>query len=211
MRRAIAIALAALGAACVPGAGPLMDAGRDCLGCHDGDEAPTWTVAGTAPGAGKGSRVTVTDANGWTFEVPTARNGNFYTAERVAFPLRVSVNGEAMPSPVSYGGCNRCHARGGLEDGPLMLPGEDCLPCHDGATAPPFTTAGTWGPPGRTVSISDANGKAVTLVTNAAGNFYTEEAIAFPLRVSVAGEAMPDPVTYGGCNRCHGAGGGGDD
>lgn len=115
-RLALALALAALaGAACVPENGPLMEPGSDCLECHGGgggeEDARAWTVAGTM--GGKGSRIVVTDASGWTFTLHAAENGNFYTAEPVRFPLRVSVDGEAMRDPVSYGGCNRCHGSGG--------------------------------------------------------------------------------------------------
>ena len=97
------------------------------------------------------------------------------------------------------------------EEGPLMEPGADCLGCHDGDEARLWTAAGTWGGQGNQVSLRDANGKSFTLGTNQAGNFYTAESLAFPLQVSVNGETMPDAVTYGGCNSCHGDGGGGED
>jgi hypothetical protein len=96
------------------------------------------------------------------------------------------------------------------EEGPLMKPGEDCLDCHDGDEAARWTTAGTWAP-GSSVTIADSNGKLFTLQTNRVGNFYTAEALRFPLRVTVDGEAMTDSVEYGGCNRCHGEGGEDDD
>jgi hypothetical protein len=96
------------------------------------------------------------------------------------------------------------------EEGPMMEPGEDCLECHGGGEAKRWTAAGTWDGEGRQVQIQDANGKRFALRTNQAGNFWTAEPIAFPLRVSVDGRVMPDPVAYGGCNRCHGEGGGGD-
>lgn len=109
--RAVAAALVAL-AACVPEEGPLMKPGEDCLECHGGgDEARTWTAAGTW--GGQGSHVTITDSNGKSFTLRTNQVGNFYTAERLAFPLRVSVDGSEMPDPVTYGGCNACHGEGG--------------------------------------------------------------------------------------------------
>jgi hypothetical protein len=87
--------------------------GEDCLECHGGGEsdARAWTVAGTY--GGQGARVVITDATGWTFTLHAARNGNFYTAESVKFPLQVSVDGERMADPVTYGGCNSCHGNGG--------------------------------------------------------------------------------------------------
>lgn len=108
--RALAALLATL-AACIPENGPLMEPGSDCLECHGGDEARTWTAAGTW--GGQGSRVTITDSSGKSFTLRTNRVGNFYTAERLAFPLRVSVDGSEMPAPVTYGGCNACHGSGG--------------------------------------------------------------------------------------------------
>ncbi len=97
------------------------------------------------------------------------------------------------------------------EEGPLMEPGSDCMECHDGGEARHWTAAGTFGGQGNAVSITDAKGRSFTLRTNQAGNFYTAEPLAFPLRVSVNGAAMPGLVTDGSCNRCHGDGGGGGD
>jgi hypothetical protein len=92
-----------------------------------------------------------------------------------------------------------------------MAPGEDCLACHDGRDAKRWTVAGTWdGGAGVRVTLTDAAGKSVALTTNQVGNFYTEQPLAFPLTVTAAGARMPDPVTYGGCNRCHGPGGSAD-
>lgn len=208
MRAALLAVAAALGA-CVPGEGPLMSPGQDCLGCHGGGEARRWTAAGTW--SAQGQHVTFTDANGRTVTVRTNQAGNFYTAEPLALPLAVSVDGAAMPAPVTYGGCNRCHDRGGtMATGPNMLPGVDCLSCHDGSSGVKrFTAAGTW-TGGATVVLS--GGTTVTLSgQSTVGNFFTEAALVFPLTARVNGSAMPAPVTYGGCNRCHGAGGGGGD
>jgi predicted CXXCH cytochrome family protein len=205
--RAFAVA-ALLAAACVPGEGPLMAPNQDCLGCHGRGEAQGWTVAGTY--GGRGSRVTITDANGKSLTLHTARNGNFYTAEPVTFPLRVAVDGREMQDPVrKYGGCNVCHGPGGaVIPGELMAPGTDCLFCHDGSGATTvFTSAGTWpGPAGQTVTLSDGV-RTIALQTNAAGNFYTSDPISFPFTARVGGSTMDPPVTYGGCNECHGRGG----
>lgn len=207
MRGAAALALLWGVSACIPANGPLMDPGQDCLGCHNGDEARRWTAAGTF--AGRGRTVLLVDANGNTITLKTNSAGNFYTAEPLAFPLKVSVDGAAMPNAVTYGGCNLCHGNGGMGAGPLMLPGQDCLACHDGAQAKLWTAAGTWGGAGNTVVLRDSAGKTVTLVTNQVGNFYTAQPLAFPLRASVNGQTMQPDVTYGGCNRCHAGGGGG--
>jgi hypothetical protein len=204
MRALLAAAALLAATACIPEEGPLMAAHQDCLGCHGGGgDAPAWTVAGTF--GSQGTHVTVTDANGWSFTLHAARNGNFYTAEKVAFPVRVSVNGEAMPGEVRYGGCNVCHGEGGtIVTGPLMAPGSDCLRCHDGSVAEArFTVAGTWRGPGHTVSVTGVP----AMTTNAVGNFYTAARVSFPAVARVDGETMGPPLEYGGCNRCHGAGG----
>jgi hypothetical protein len=270
MRSPRIASVAALLAACVPAEGPLMRPGEDCLECHGGGTAPgepptvadregarRWTVAGTvyatpdAPaGRGvRGAKVHLRDANGWAFTLETNLAGNFYTAEPVRFPLAVAVEHEGrflrMPDPVEWGGCSGCHrlpprqgapgrvsavaSDGGT--GPLMRPGQDCLECHgDGpvpgepptvadrvAAAHRWTVAGTVYPTpdapegpgvaGATVHVVDATGRALTLETNLAGNFYSAEPLAFPLEVTVqhAGRSasMEDPVPYGGCNGCH--------
>jgi hypothetical protein len=180
-----------------------MARGQDCVRCHDGAAATRWTAAGTWT---RGATVTLTDASGKTVTLRGNSVGNFYTAEPLAYPLAASVDGRTMSEPVTYGGCNRCHDGGDLTTGDeLMAPGEDCLACHDGSGAKRFTVAGTFAPQGRVVTIRDAAGVTVTLTTNRVGNFFTTKALAFPLTVSVGGDRMPDRVTYGGCNTCHGA------
>jgi hypothetical protein len=105
------------------------------------------------------------------------------------------------------------------EEGPMMLPGSNCMECHGGAggggeeDGPRWTVAGTWDRQGNKVHVQDANGKAFTLSANKAGNFWSAEPVAFPLRVSVDGQAMPGTISTGSCNAagCHqraGAGGG---
>ena len=123
-------------AACTPENGPLMRPGEDCLRCHGGsaggtgglpveeeeDEATPWSFAGTvyptvnaSAGSGiEGVSVQVTDSSGFTVEVRTNLAGNFYSAERVAFPLRVCVSRggsvQCMLGPAPHGACNFCHA-----------------------------------------------------------------------------------------------------
>src|SRR5512139_2543748 len=224
MKTRISVVVVALfGAACIPSEGPLMAPGQDCLGCHGGGgDAKTWTVAGTATGTmgGKGSRIAITDANGKSFTIRAAQNGNFYTAESVALPFTVSVDGKAMAYqtasrgpvgqviPVSYGGCNGCH----LADGSIvtfdefMLPGSDCLSCHRAggmAQNKPFSAAGTWFGSGHTVTVTGRSG-AATMQTNRVGNFWTAAAITLPGTARVDGTTMEPALEYGGCGRCHG-------
>lgn len=100
------------------------------------------------------------------------------------------------------------------EEGPLMAPGQDCIACHDGGgEAKGWTAAGTWSR-GAHISVTDANGKTVTMQGNKVGNFYTAEPLTLPLTVSVDGVQMPGDalqsplwssahMNYGGCNLCH--------
>jgi hypothetical protein len=210
-----------------------MDPFQDCLGCHSSSgSAQTWTVAGTWT---KGATITVVDQNGKTVTMRGNEVGNFYTAEGLAFPLTVYVNGRVMtsmtdhvtPKPITYGGCNLCHRAETLTVGPLMAPGTDCLTCHGpaGMADAKFTAAGTWG---STAGASVTLGGTYTATANAVGNFVfcaagnpctwegTSYGVVAPITISAA---TPTSVTvgtgnngmsrldYGGCNRCHGAGG----
>jgi hypothetical protein len=219
MKRIAALTLLLAGA-CIPSEGPMMAPFEDCLGCHGGSggDAKAWTAAGTWA---KGARVQIVDANGKTVNLRGNDAGNFYTAESLAFPLTVSVDGKVMPDPavlttprpaakLAYGGCNACHRAETLTVGELMAPGSDCLVCHGtgGMAATKFSAAGTFPPPAHPVgSVVNVGGRTAT--TNSVGNFYipASQPIAFPATASVAGHRMPDPVTYGGCGRCHGPGG----
>ena len=211
-----------------------MDPFQDCLGCHSssGSSHHTWTVAGTWA---KGATIKVVDQNGKTVTMRGNEVGNFYTAEALAFPLTVYVNGQVMtsmtdhvtPKPITYGGCNLCHRAETLTVGPLMAPGTDCLTCHGpaGMADAKFTAAGTWG---STAGASVQLGGTYTTTANAVGNFVfcaagnpctwegTSYGVVAPITISAA---TPTSVTvgtgnngmsrldYGGCNRCHGAGG----
>jgi hypothetical protein len=100
-------------AACIPEEGPMMEPGSNCMECHDGGEGRKWTVAGTW--SGQGRQVVIVDAAGKTFTLHTNQAGNFWSSEPISYPLRVSVDGSAMPSAVTSGGgsCNTCHGFGG--------------------------------------------------------------------------------------------------
>lgn len=57
------------------------------------------------------------------------------------------------------------------------------------------------------VVLTGADGKSLSLKINAAGNFYTKNTLAMPVKakvVSAAGtKTMKDPVEDGDCNKCH--------
>jgi hypothetical protein len=123
---------------------------------------------------------------------------------------------------------------------PTMNPGIPCMCCHSAkgsagdcpanassnAVHRPWTVAGTVydrpdagsdaGVAGAEVLITDSNNRQLTLVTNEAGNFYTGEALLFPLtdvQIQRGTKRMvmnlrafkranaPDPS--GDCNSCH--------
>lgn len=132
----------------------------------------------------------------------------------LACPAPSTINDSSTTCNEANEGCEpgSCDGEGGQ-----MLPGSDCLACHDGSgeEAPRWTAAGTaFADPdglspldGATVRITDANGDVVELTTNAAGNFYTSQSLAFPIdaEIDAAGEtrSMGSSVDVGGCNSCH--------
>ena len=117
-------------AACIPDPGPTMSPGEDCLECHDGGDAPRWTVAGTVyptyfsevDEGLSGVKIHLTDATGRHVTIESNEAGNFYTRERLSLPLTVAVEKDGrrreMPHPAPYGGCNRCHTQPPLEGAP---------------------------------------------------------------------------------------------
>lgn len=129
MTRALAAAALLASACAIPAEGPMMSPGEDCLECHggggeEGDDARAWTLAGTVypsadtldPGAGvRGATISILDARGKGFDLRSNRAGNFYTAEPLAWPVSVWVNGALMPLNVpgyAHLSCNRCHRPG---------------------------------------------------------------------------------------------------
>lgn len=215
MRAALALAVLSLASACIPSEGPMMSPFENCLGCHgSGGEGPAWSVAGTWT---KGASVTIIDAAGKSVTVRGNKAGNFYTAEPLVFPLRVSVDGITMPDPnvttnprpparLEEGGCNRCHRAAALKFGPLMAPHQDCLSCHVAggeAYRHPFSAAGTF-KAGDQISVG-----GLSTTANSVGNFFFYSAtdpLAPPQPASVNGKAMGTNPPYLGCNRCHATG-----
>jgi hypothetical protein len=98
--------------------------------------------------------------------------------------------------------------------------GQACIACHAGNGGPDFTLAGTLytssagGTPiaGGTITVTDADGTVVEVVSQNNGNFYTLAALTFPVQVSAS--RCPDSAAMssdaaGDCNAggCHTAGG----
>jgi len=103
-----------------------------------------------------------------------------------------------------------------------MQPGMACIACHAmGGEAPRFALAGTIFPTAHEpdacnggplaamarVVITGADGKAITLTPNAAGNFSYQGALATPYTAKVTSmgreRAMIAMQTSGDCNSCH--------
>jgi len=107
------------------------NAGQDCMGgCHNHGFTLSGTLfaapTGTTPMVG--ASVTVVDANGATFDMVSQLNGNFYTRNVIAFPVKLTASSCPNVQPMSAtvgagsGGCNNtgCHATGA--QGPIHLP-----------------------------------------------------------------------------------------
>ena len=117
----------------------------------------------------------------------------------------------------------------GVRKGPLHRPGQPCILCHDGAIGDPqrFTVAGTVfqtsgskaAAVGATVTVTDANGSAIQVQTNAAGNFYLtphqydpvvpmqvvvtdSSGVSTKMQTVVAGNLAVEP-NNGSCASCH--------
>ena len=108
--------------------------------------------------------------------------------------------------------------------GPLMRPGQDCNQCHrpnNSFGAPVWTAGGTvlattkggGAVEGAVISITDADGKNVTLTSNEVGNFYTSTPLVVPYDITITygGESRRMPFKDGkpngspNCNHCHAA------
>lgn len=144
---------------------------------------------------------------------------------------------EVVPRDVCYSETRWIGGKRGSEE---MYPGEDCVGCHLENDGPELALGGTvypyvirendvlraaqsgehcFGVEGITVTIEDADGLRLDLVTNRAGNFFVEGSprdLAKPYTVRIEGfqrtadgapvesvARMPIAVNYGGCARCH--------
>ena len=117
------------GAACIPGVSNPPDGhhnpGANCLLCHDSNQMQPnlrWTVAGTlfdglsSTNPTVGATIEIKDAAGLVLTIPTATNGNFWTTQRVRFPLTVRASkcpaNLVMGTNTFDGSCNACHVPG---------------------------------------------------------------------------------------------------
>jgi hypothetical protein len=109
----------------------------------------------------------------------------------------------------------------GVRPGPRHRPGQPCRVCHGGSGpgSPEFSVAGTIfarvGDPapavGAIVTVTDTNGRVLSLTANDVGNFYAPQKSyvpVYPLRVSVTHEGKTVNMNTlmngtGGCADCH--------
>jgi hypothetical protein len=103
-----------------------------------------------------------------------------------------------------------------------MLPGSNCLACHSEGAMPEedepelwWTAGGTVfadldgsaAADGVTVRITGADGAVVELTSNDVGNFWTREALVFPISAEVEKDgavlAMVATQMTGACGSCH--------
>jgi hypothetical protein len=103
--------------------GPNHRPGQPCLVCHDGGEAPEFSIAGTlylTPTSAQpliGGRVVIVDAAGTTFTTTANCAGNFYASPKTftpEYPFSVSISyGEETVTMQSLvrreGSCAACH------------------------------------------------------------------------------------------------------
>jgi hypothetical protein len=97
-------------------------------------------------------------------------------------------------------------------------PGMACGGCHNGSVGPAFAVGGTLyadpggGAPvaGVTITLIDADGNRIDIVSAENGNFWSDQPAAFP--VTAYASSCPDVVPMmtlaeaGDCNTCHAAG-----
>jgi hypothetical protein len=97
-----------------------------------------------------------------------------------------------------------------------MRPGQDCLSCHKpggektwtlaGTVFPTATSAANQGLSDATIHITDATSATMTLTSISVGNFYTSNALTFPVAVAIthAGNTVNmNAAPSGACNSCH--------
>lgn len=111
----------------------LMRPGGACIECHDRDNGPWFTAAGTVyptahepddcNGTSSPVQVVITDANGKKYSTTVNSVGNFFfpASVNLTMPYKAKVvsgsKTRSMSTPQSDGDCNKCHTENGTKSG----------------------------------------------------------------------------------------------
>jgi hypothetical protein len=126
-----------------------------------------------------------------------------------------------------YEGPQNCAPGTGCDEAAVPhLPGSNCLSCHTPGNLPNgddpaliFHVAGTAHADllgkeplvGASVRVTGADGVIVAMTTDEAGNFWSTEAVVFPIRAKIYAHPseieMPITQPIASCNACHRCGG----
>ncbi len=110
----------------------------------------------------------------------------------------------------------------GNRESPAMHPGDACITCHSLLDGPAFTVAGTVFASGHepvdcnggsagggpvTIEIKGADERVLVLTANSVGNFYSAQAVSFPITATIKYQDRERSMTLaqaeGDCNSCH--------
>jgi hypothetical protein len=108
-----------------PGGDSSHNPGQDCMGHHNHGFTWAGTLTDTNGNAIAKAEVRLLDANGVATSVYTDSLGNFHSGKSWASPAYVgarnATNKALMAQAITKGGCNSCHANGGVQ-APIHLP-----------------------------------------------------------------------------------------
>jgi len=108
-----------------PGGDSSHNPGQDCMGHHNHGFTWAGTLKDTNGNAIAKAEVRLLDANGVGTSVYTDSLGNFHSSKSWTGPAHVGArnanNKALMVAPITKGGCNSCHANGGVQ-APIHLP-----------------------------------------------------------------------------------------
>jgi hypothetical protein len=157
--------------------------------------------------------------------LPVMASGCFLGADPLPANVHDDAGPDSPPPPPDAPPPPMCKNAQNTVDTGHHNAGLNCMSssCHGnagGLDAPPFTLGGTLYADALAtkpvkyaiVSIVDADGAKLDLVTALNGNFYTSQALKYPIRVYASScptiQTMTSSVQYGACNQCHAAAGG---
>jgi hypothetical protein len=187
--------------------GALLQVG--CLGSVQSDGQPLPSMSGSDPAASAGG------GGGDAIGGGGGGGGGGTTADNALVPD----GGVAASADMGGVVAKNCLNKATSTTSGQHNAGLSCLDCHKsgGGEAPAFTFAGTLfsavtggsAVAGATIEATDAKGQVIRIVTSKNGNFYTSQAVSFPLTVRASACPSDQPmiatVQNGNCNTsgCH--------